>query len=196
MRAVLALGLVLLCAGCICCCNDPRFDDDGRALTDDDAAPSTIRTTSSMARQTTVSTTSALIPASTAPQDSLMTTTSSSSPITSTTSSSITSTSLTTTTNAAIEEPFDYSKLDIQNPICSDDDFGNAIVAGYIHNPTERAARDIVIWTHLQKSSGTIIDGGAKSLVVDSIAPGATKKFSVVYEDPPSWKKCRVFILT
>ena len=104
-----------------------------------------------------------------------------------------TSTTTHTTTSTSILG-LGHSGLMIINPLCADDDMGNAMVTGYLHNPGEKSAHQVTVVARLKDGDGNVVDGGQKKMVIESISPGDTKKFSMVYEEPGQWHRCRLFI--
>lgn len=90
--------------------------------------------------------------------------------------------------------PADYSKVSVSIDACADDDYMNAMVAGYATNNGENMFESVPIVTQLLNSEGQVVAGGEKSTTLTNLKAGETQKFSVIYEKPPQWKKCKASV--
>jgi len=179
MKWMVALLMITFACGCICC---PCWGSGGET----DTMPS--QTTATMAQAQTTTTY----------RQPYYETTSftSSSSTSSTTLAAPPPLPVTTSTFAPGTYRFDYSELDLQELACAEDDFGNAMAAGRVYNPTKKTALDVVVWAQLKDDDGDVVPGGARKVEIASIAPKGGVKFSAVFEKPPEWEKCRIFVQT
>ncbi|MBD3415932.1 MAG: hypothetical protein GF416_02210 [Candidatus Altiarchaeales archaeon] len=85
---------------------------------------------------------------------------------------------------------FDLKQVKAVVAACAEDDYGNAMVAGYVTNPTGRASNAFTIVTYLMTDDKKVVEGGEKTLKVSNLGPGVTREFKAVYEKPPRWDRC------
>jgi hypothetical protein len=182
MRLLFFIPLVLA-SGCICCTNPFAEEsvDTGYDATQATYPPDTFTYTTttfhtplSTVLQTTTTTTLAL----------------------QTTTLQTTSTTTTLKTTTTTQPSFDYSMLGIKLAGCDSDYYGNAIVAGYITNPTDKPAHSVTVVVQLQEADGSVVEDGEQSFTIPVMQQKTTKKFSTVFQKPPAWKRCRAYVKT
>ncbi len=88
----------------------------------------------------------------------------------------------------------DYSAVSAALAGCDDDYWGNAMVAGYVTNNGVRTLDAVPVVTRLLTPADEVVPGGEKTTLILGLKPGEKRKFSVVYEKPPAWKKCRASV--
>jgi hypothetical protein len=88
----------------------------------------------------------------------------------------------------------DFSQVSVSIAGCDNDYYMNALVAGYATNNGVAVLGSVPIVTQLLTSEGDVVSGGEKTTVITNLNPGETQKFSVVYEKPSKWNKCRASV--
>ena len=112
-------------------------------------------------------------------------------------STSVTSTVLgeaTTLTTVGGNPQVDFSQVSVSISGCDDDYYMNAMVAGYVTNNGVKTIDAVPIVTQLLTETGEVVSGGEKTTVITNLKPGERQQFSIVYEKPPQWKKCRASV--
>ncbi len=124
------------------------------------------------------------------PDDTVQTTSTQATPSTQAVSPTTTSTIPSATTSTT--QPFNAEDVLVQLAGCDSDDYGNAMVAGYVSNPTTQDIGGFRVVTELQTAGGEVV--ASKHVVVLGLPAGTTRPFSVVYQQPPAWTKCRAYV--
>ena len=88
----------------------------------------------------------------------------------------------------------DGSQVTVSVPVCSDDDYHNAMVAGYVTNNGRQMLPSVEITAKLENVDGSAVEGGLKTITVSDISPRESRKFAVTFEKPPKWVRCRAFV--
>ena len=98
------------------------------------------------------------------------------------------------TTQTTARSQTDFSQVSVLIAGCDSDYYGNAMVAGYVTNNGVRTIDAVPIVTQILTSTGEVVLGGEKTTVINNLKPGERQNFSVVYEKPPQWEKCRASV--
>lgn len=101
---------------------------------------------------------------------------------------------VTTSTSVGDNSQADFSQVSVSLAICNDDDYNNSVVAGYVTNNGGIMIEAVPIVTRLLTDAGEVVSDGEKTIVITNLKPGESQKFSVVYEKPPHWEKCRASV--
>lgn len=97
------------------------------------------------------------------------------------------------TSTTSVKGP-DTSNLEVIVTGCSDDDFGNSSVAGYVNNPTGNEYRRVTVFTYLADENRELIDGGKRGIMLEDVDSYSRTSFSTVYENPGEWSVCTAVI--
>ncbi|MCX6695462.1 MAG: FxLYD domain-containing protein [Candidatus Altiarchaeota archaeon] len=100
----------------------------------------------------------------------------------------------TTSTTVEDNSQVDFSQVSVSIAGCDDDYYNNSMVAGYVTNNGVKTIDAVPIVTQLLTEAGEIVSGGEKTTMITNLNPGENRQFSVVYEQPPQWAKCRASV--
>ncbi|MFC2162672.1 Kazal-type serine protease inhibitor domain-containing protein [Candidatus Altiarchaeota archaeon] len=106
--------------------------------------------------------------------------------------STVTSTIIPTSTSIPESIDLGADDLTVEMAGCADDDYGNAIVAGFIENNGD-SRQKVILVTELQDDDGEPIQDGVQKKPYE-IQAGSRIKFSQTYDQPGDWYKCRAYI--
>jgi hypothetical protein len=90
---------------------------------------------------------------------------------------------------------FDISQISVAIAGCDSDRLGNARIGGYAINNATTPAPKITFAALLDAADGSTVAGGNKTFYLECIMPGETRKFTIDFASPSTWKSCRVYVL-
>ncbi|MFH0863338.1 MAG: FxLYD domain-containing protein [Candidatus Altiarchaeota archaeon] len=73
---------------------------------------------------------------------------------------------------------------------CDEDDYNNTMVAGYVTNRGNGSSGQFYLAVQLQDETGTMVAGGMRLIEKESLGPGESSRFTAVFENPPTWRRC------
>jgi hypothetical protein len=88
----------------------------------------------------------------------------------------------------------DLSQVAVSVPICLHEASNNARVSGYVTNNGRRMLSSVVVRVKLEMEDGSAVSGGLKTIRVDDLSPRESRNFTVAFEKPPNWVRCRAFL--
>jgi hypothetical protein len=97
------------------------------------------------------------------------------------------------------EEMIDTGGADMPNVTirlggCDDDNYGNALVAGYATNGGSETLKTLTIVALLTSESGDTVGKGERRVDISDLGVGETRRFSAIFEKPDAWKRCRAYV--